>query len=84
MVGWRRQLDGQNVGKCWEMVEDRKPGELQSTGSQRAGTTWRLNSRALQWEAARPELTLVNLTTSTTSDAAQKTGQLSHGSRDRE
>ena len=84
MVGWRHQLDGQNVGKCWEMVEDRKHGELQSMGSQRVDTTWRLNSRALQWEAARPELTLVNLTTSTTLDVAQKTGQLSHGSRDKE
>ena len=37
IVGWHHQFNGQELSKLWETVKDRKPGVLQSTGSQRVG-----------------------------------------------
>ena len=53
--GWQsmRWLDGitnsvdMSLSKFWEMVKDRKPGMLQSTGSQRVGHDW-LNEQQQQ------------------------------------
>ena len=34
MVGWH-QFNGHELSKLWEIVKDRKPGVVQSMGSQR-------------------------------------------------
>ena len=39
MVGWHHQLNGHEFGQLREMVKDRKPGVLQSMGSQEANVT---------------------------------------------
>ena len=40
MAGWHHQLDGHEFDKLQELVMDKKPGMLQSMGSQRVGHDW--------------------------------------------
>ena len=40
MAGWHHRLDGHGFGKLQELVMDRRPGVLQSMGSQRVGYNW--------------------------------------------
>ena len=37
IVGWHHQFNGHELSKVWEIMKNRKPGVLQSMGSQRAG-----------------------------------------------
>ena len=37
IVGWHHQFNEHELSKLWEIMKDRKPGVLQSMGSQRAG-----------------------------------------------
>ena len=42
MFGWHHSLNGHKFEQAQEMLKDRKPGMLQSMGSQESDTTERL------------------------------------------
>ena len=70
---------------AWRIPGMAGPGGLPSMGSHRVGHDLATEQQQSPTAGStQAELTLANLTASTTSDTAQKTGQLSHGNRDKE
>ena len=50
-----------NLNKLWEIVKDREPGELQSTGSQRVGYDFVIEQQDAPWPGRPKNISMTNV-----------------------
>ena len=60
-MGWLAHINSMSLSKLWEIVKDRKPAMLQSTGSQTAGHDLVTEQKILKIKNQEEQKTLLKL-----------------------